>query len=63
MSSRSIGVDPFIRLYQMEEKARDMYDEYEKKVNDEELKAIFHMIKLQEEGHMVIARELIKLVQ
>ena len=63
MSSRSIGVEPFVRLYQMEEKARNMYEEYELKVKDEELRAVFHMIKLQEEGHMSIARELMKLVQ
>ena len=63
MNSRQIGISPFIRLYQMEEKARNMYEEYERKVKDEELQAGFHMIKLQEEGHMTIARELMKLVQ
>jgi rubrerythrin len=55
-------VEPFINLLQMEEKARDMYEEYEARVKDEELRALFNFIKQQEEGHIRFARELLRIV-
>ena len=65
MYSDPVGasVQSFYDLLEREKKARDMYKEYAEKVSDEYLKNLFLTISEQEQGHMEIANELIKLVQ
>jgi len=59
----TVDVQPFFRLLHMEETARDMYKEDMAKITDPELVELFRTIEIQEERHIEIAREIIKLIR
>ncbi len=62
MSTRK-DIGPFLRLLEKEEKARDLYSGFVSKLKEEWAKELFEFLSKQEQGHVDIVEELLKIVE
>ncbi len=63
MYSRESFSDILQRILQFEEEAKALYDDCIKKLDDKDTINILQSISKEEEGHIVLARELMELIK
>jgi uncharacterized protein YutE (UPF0331/DUF86 family) len=63
MYSRESFFDILQRILQFEEEVKALYDDCIKKLDDKDTINILQLISREEEGHIVLARELMELIK
>jgi rubrerythrin len=63
MYSRESFLDILQRILQFEEEVKVLYDDCIKKLDDKDTINILQSISKEEEGHIVLARELMELIK
>ncbi len=63
MYSRESFLDILQRILQFEEEVKVLYDDCIKKLDDKDTINILQSISREEEGHIVLARELMELIK
>jgi len=63
MYSRESFFDILQRILQFEEEVKALYDDCIKKLDDKDTINILQSISKEEEGHIVLARELMELIK